>query len=137
MFEQGVTIQSSLCRTRGLSRYCSTSGFGPRSLWRVSIDSNQSINQSINQSRAQQGGPYVERRRAQQASVDFQKRRVRPSARAHARTHARTHERLRKVKQSARFLQKPQELSDGQQKSRRLPTIATHTYLTRVYTVIT
>ncbi len=39
MFEQRVPIQSSLCRTHGLSRYCSTSGFGPRSPWRVSNDS--------------------------------------------------------------------------------------------------
>ena len=30
MFEQRVSIQSLLCRTHGLSRYCSTSGFGPR-----------------------------------------------------------------------------------------------------------
>ena len=29
MFEQRVTIQSLLCRTHGLSRYCSTSGLGP------------------------------------------------------------------------------------------------------------
>ena len=30
MFEQRASIQSLLCRTHGLSRYCSTSGFGPR-----------------------------------------------------------------------------------------------------------
>ena len=29
MFEQRASIQSLLCRARGLSRYCSTSGFGP------------------------------------------------------------------------------------------------------------
>ena len=29
MFEQRASIQSSLCRAHGLSRYCSTSGFGP------------------------------------------------------------------------------------------------------------
>ena len=49
MFEQRASIQSSLCRAHGLSRYCSTSGFGPNppTRWDLLLNHEKSNKEKI------------------------------------------------------------------------------------------
>lgn len=124
MFEQRVPIQSSLCRTHGLSRYCSTSGFGPRSPWRVSNDSpNKCARSTLLISivfRCLYGGRCCSRR------PSFFLPSFLPSSSKAKESSLKKHR-----------AEKPQELNDGQRNRCLVACVPTHTYLTRVYTVIT
>ena len=122
MFEQRVPIQSSLCRTHGLSRYCSTSRFGPRSPWRVSNDSPNKCARSTLLISIVFRCLYGE--------VLFKTTFLLPSFFPSSS----------KAKESSlkkHRAEKPQELNDGQRNRCLVACVPTHTYLTRVYTVIT
>ncbi len=121
MFEQRVPIQSSLCRTHGLSRYCSTSGFGPRSPWRVSNDSPNKCARSTLLISIVFRCLYGEEGAVQDDLPSFF-----PSSSKAKESSLKKHR-----------AEKPQELNDGQRNRCLVACVPTHTYLTRVYTVIT